>query len=282
MMLYKCANCEEILTPEMIFTGMCFNCGEEFKPEPAKTVCIIQYNGNVISFPEIKNKALLNNRQIEIRTLLEENLSANNRNPDTYLEKIDSQQQATVFATIKSNTGLFHIAVEKLTSITQLEIGERVFLFNSNEEETRKFGLHNLASKGYLLTNQKILFWNEKKLSTLLMKELYSLELDPIRDLWYLNESAEYTVSNKCCNATELSLIFSLILTLARDSSKIISIPKKETPKKENEEKAKIDNVEQFSSVADKLTEAKNLYEEGLLTKLEYTNIKQKILNKYF
>ena len=282
-MLYKCTNCEEILTPEMICTGMCFNCGEEFKPEPTKTVCIIQYNGNVISFPEIKNIALLNNRQKEIKTLLEKNLGSNNKNPDTYLEKINSQQQATVFATIKSNTELFHIAVEKLTSMTQLEIGERVFLFNSNEEDTRKYGLHNFASKGYLLTNQKILFWNAKRLYTLLIKDLYSLELDPILDLWYMNESTEYTISNRSCNSTELSLIFSLIFTLARDSAKVISMPKKETSKKENEEKAKSDNVEQYSSsVADKLTEAKNLYEEGLLTKSEYTNVKQKILNKYF
>lgn len=74
-MLYKCTNCEELLSPEMRLTGMCFNCGIEFAPDSTNTVRIIQYDGNVISFPDIKNDNLLNNRHIEIKTSVEKNLS---------------------------------------------------------------------------------------------------------------------------------------------------------------------------------------------------------------
>lgn len=273
----QCTNCGTKLTQEMYVCKMCFVCGEEIHLDQSDVLTILQRNNNKISFNTVDNNKFISN-QYDITTLLSKKLENEKNTHEICLKNINSLFDSKYLATLKNNTELFNKAFENLELMTQVEKGERFFLFCSRETYNATYGINSLISNGFFITSKRILFRKDKHFTSLPMKDINSLAVDTVSDLWYLNESEDFIVSSRWCNAEELSLIFAFIFTIARDEI-VVSKEKKKTMEISKETPHQEKTI--VTSPREKLREVKKLYEDDLISESEYLALKEKILKDF-
>lgn len=251
--------------------------------ELGETVNIIRYSGEgIFEFGDEDDELYWDIRQIK---KLQEIICENAYSPEDCIAHINARPQNNTFATIKKNTALLNAAVEKVSEVRPLEIGERVFCFVSGSRYNAVYGTRSLLVCGMLLTDRRLLFWKENcKPYVLPLNEVQSLEYSLKQDAWYLNGCDQYELTCEMEDQEQITLFFALLFQLVKRATKLPgSISKKQMKQTETKSDAikENDTIDSMSVLKEKLKDAKSLFEEELLTEKEYENMKEKIIDKY-
>lgn len=275
-----CRNCGIEHTPEMVEARMCFECGTEFVPPEDSHIDVVPVVmcEDEVTFVEYEDLSVFNDQIKNVRSQLIHYINKDTYTVEEYLDMLNSMRMKDYLATIQNNFNLLNKVYEQTRQYDLLEVGERLLLFVSQGEIGKRL------SRGYLVTNRQIIFWDQKSFSILELCQVESLGVDCENGIWYLNELKDCQLSSPCCKVQEHAVIFALLVTL-------ICKPKKKaegitSPVEQIKEKA--EHVEQMQNVsnqspltlADKLRELKTLYEDGLITETDYEETRKRMLDK--